>query len=58
MTSSDWLALFPVRRNFFKYYFKFENLWLKEEDVDVVVEEGWCREGDVEVTERVEACAD
>ncbi|GAU44733.1 hypothetical protein TSUD_88180 [Trifolium subterraneum] len=48
----------PVRQNFFKYSFKFENLWLKEEDVDEVVEEGWCREGNIEVTERVEACAE
>ncbi|MCH80176.1 hypothetical protein A2U01_0000939, partial [Trifolium medium] len=48
----------PMLRTNFTFSFKFENLWLKEEDVGEVVEKGWCREACVEVTERVEACAD
>ncbi|MCI40745.1 endonuclease/exonuclease/phosphatase family protein, partial [Trifolium medium] len=48
----------PAMRTNFKYTFKFENLWLKEEDIGEVVEAGWSREACVEVTEKVEACAD
>ncbi|MCH99408.1 endonuclease/exonuclease/phosphatase family protein, partial [Trifolium medium] len=48
----------PVHRTKYTYSFKFENLWLKEQDVGEVVELGWCRESCAEVTERVETCAD
>ncbi|KAK2377607.1 hypothetical protein QL285_078261 [Trifolium repens] len=48
----------PVLRTKYTHSFKFENLWLKEEDVSEVVESGWRRESCVEVTEKVEACAD
>jgi hypothetical protein len=42
----------------YPYSFKFENLWLKEEDVEEVVELGWRKETCAEVTDRVAACAD
>jgi hypothetical protein len=48
----------PVLRTKYTYSFKFENLWLKEEDVAEVVELGWRKEECIEVTDRVEACAD
>jgi hypothetical protein len=41
----------------YHHTFRFENMWLKEEDVDEVVEEGWGREG-VEITHRISRCAD
>jgi predicted DNA-binding protein len=47
-----------VGRTKYSYSFKFENLWLKEEDIGVGVELGWCKEASTEVTDRVEACAD
>jgi predicted DNA-binding protein len=47
-----------VGRTKYSYSFKFENLWLKEEDIGEVVELGWCKEASTEVTDRVEACAD
>jgi hypothetical protein len=37
--------------------FRFENIWLKEEEVDDVVEEGWGRDSGVTVTERTSRCA-
>jgi hypothetical protein len=33
-------------------------MWLQEEDVDEVVEEGWGREEGVEITHRISRCAD
>jgi hypothetical protein len=48
----------PMLRTNYKYSFKFENSWLKEEDVGVVVEAGWCRDMLVEVTDRIGACTD
>ncbi|WJX92273.1 hypothetical protein P8452_73938 [Trifolium repens] len=48
----------PVLRIHNNYSFKFENLWIQEEDVGEVVEMGWCKEACLEVTDRVEACAD
>jgi hypothetical protein len=38
--------------------FRFENLWLQEEDVNAVVEEGWGKDRGVEVTHRTARCAD
>jgi hypothetical protein len=38
--------------------FRFENLWLQEEDVNAVVEEGWGKDMGVEVTHRTARCAD
>jgi hypothetical protein len=37
----------------YSYSFKFENLWLKEEDVEEVVEMGWRKEACDVVTDRV-----
>jgi hypothetical protein len=48
----------PLLHTKYSYSFKFENLWLKEEDVGEVVEMGWRKETCAEVTDRVEACAD
>jgi ribonuclease HI len=48
----------PVIRNDSHYTFRFENMWLREEDVEDVVEEGWGKEAGVEVTSRVTRCAD
>jgi hypothetical protein len=47
-----------VIRNDSHYTFRFENMWLREEDVEDVVEEGWGKEAGVEVTSRVTRCAD
>jgi hypothetical protein len=33
-------------------------MWLQEEDVNEVVEEGWGRDRGVEVTDRITRCAD
>jgi hypothetical protein len=40
------------------YSFRFENAWLKEEDVDDIVEEGWRGNQILDVTGRVAQCAD
>jgi hypothetical protein len=48
----------PIVRTKNTYSFKFENLWLQEEDVGEVVARGWCKEDCVEVLDRVETCAD
>jgi hypothetical protein len=40
------------------YSFKFENIWLKEEDVGDVVEEGWGGNRELDITGRVARCAD
>jgi hypothetical protein len=45
-------------RNGNTYSFRFENIWLKEEDVSDVVEEGWNGRLDLDVTSRVSQCAD
>jgi hypothetical protein len=41
----------PVVRNLINYSFRFENMWLKEEDVEEVVMEGWGRDRGVEITD-------
>jgi hypothetical protein len=48
----------PVVRIQSNYMFRFENLWLKEEDVEEVVEDGWGRDRGVVVTDRISRCAD
>jgi hypothetical protein len=48
----------PVDRNQINYSFKFENMWLKEEDVEEVVMEGWGRDRGVDITDRITRCAD
>jgi hypothetical protein len=48
----------PLRRVRYSYSFKFENLWLKEDDVGEVVEMAWHKDPYAEVTEKVESCAD
>jgi hypothetical protein len=40
------------------YSFKFENIWLKEEDIEEVVEDGWNGVSDLDITSRVGRCAD
>ncbi|MCH79466.1 endonuclease/exonuclease/phosphatase family protein, partial [Trifolium medium] len=40
------------------YSFRFENSWLKEEDVGDAVEDGWGRERGGEITNRIMRCAD
>ncbi|GAU39458.1 hypothetical protein TSUD_158890 [Trifolium subterraneum] len=48
----------PMIRNGRTYSFRFENIWLKEDDVEEVVEDGWCSGRDVEITSRITRCAD
>ncbi|PNX98658.1 ribonuclease H, partial [Trifolium pratense] len=48
----------PVTRTNFKHAFKFENLWLKEDDIDDVVGMAWEREMSAEVVEKIGVCAD
>jgi hypothetical protein len=47
-----------VVKNGANYMFRFENMWLKEEDVEEVAEDGWGRERDVEITDRTTRCVD
>jgi hypothetical protein len=47
----------PESQNWSNYTFRFENSWLKEEDVEEVVEEGWGRRREVDILTRVERCA-
>ncbi|PNX96867.1 ribonuclease H, partial [Trifolium pratense] len=48
----------PMVTNVRTYSFRFENTWLKEEDVEEVVEDGWGRDRGVEITSRISRCAD
>jgi hypothetical protein len=48
----------PLTENGATYTFRFENMWLKEEDVEEVVEDGWGRERGVEITSRTTRCAE
>ncbi|MCH80000.1 hypothetical protein A2U01_0000762, partial [Trifolium medium] len=48
----------PMVTNVRTYSFWFENTWLKEEDVEEVVEDGWGRDRGVEITSRISRCAD
>jgi hypothetical protein len=47
----------PVRHGRI-YSFRFENGWLKEEDINEVVEEGWGRERSVDITNKTVRCAE
>ncbi|MCI85284.1 hypothetical protein A2U01_0106563, partial [Trifolium medium] len=47
-----------MSRNGKTYSFRFENIWLKEDDIEEVVEDGWGRERGVEITSRTAKCAD
>jgi hypothetical protein len=47
-----------TNRNGRGYSFRFENIWLQEDDVNDVVEEGWNGGWEVEITSRVAQCAD
>jgi hypothetical protein len=40
------------------YSFRFENAWLKEDDIQEVVEEGWGRESATDITYKTAQCAD
>ncbi|KAK2414457.1 hypothetical protein QL285_037046 [Trifolium repens] len=48
----------PTSRNGHSYSFRFENCWLKEDDIMEVVEEGWGRGGVVDVINKTSRCAD
>ncbi|PNX80358.1 ribonuclease H, partial [Trifolium pratense] len=48
----------PVIRNGNNYSFRFENIWLKEEDIDEVVEAGWGRERSADITSKTSRCAE
>jgi hypothetical protein len=48
----------PVIKQYHKYDFKFENSWLQEEDVGEVVHEGWSIGVGLEITHRLNKCAD
>jgi recombinational DNA repair ATPase RecF len=47
-----------VIRQEYRYAFKFENNWLKEEDIDEVVVEGWNSGVGTEIVHRLTHCAD
>jgi hypothetical protein len=44
-------------RNWSNYTFRFENGWLKEDDIGEVVEEGWGRSREADITNKVTRCA-
>jgi endonuclease/exonuclease/phosphatase family metal-dependent hydrolase len=48
----------PATRNWNNYTFRFENGWLKEDDIGEVVKEGWGRRGETDIIHRVSRCAD
>ncbi|MCI06308.1 endonuclease/exonuclease/phosphatase family protein, partial [Trifolium medium] len=48
----------PMIRNGNTYSFRFENIWLKEDDVEEVVEEGWGRGREGEITIKLARCAE
>ncbi|MCI03614.1 endonuclease/exonuclease/phosphatase family protein, partial [Trifolium medium] len=48
----------PMERQQNSYSFRFENIWLQEDDIEEVVEEGWGRGREDEVTVKVAQCAD
>jgi hypothetical protein len=48
----------PVLRHHYKYEFRFENSWLKEEDIGEVVYEGWNQSDGTGILNRLTNCAD
>ncbi|GAU14523.1 hypothetical protein TSUD_250650 [Trifolium subterraneum] len=48
----------PMIRNGKTYAFRFENTWLKEYDIEEVVEDGWGRGSNIEVTNKTTRCAE
>ncbi|GAU30590.1 hypothetical protein TSUD_392810 [Trifolium subterraneum] len=48
----------PTIKQQYKYEFKFENSWLKEEDIGEVVNEGWDSGEGNEITQRLSHCAE
>jgi hypothetical protein len=48
----------PLVRHGRTYAFRFENGWLKEDDIHEVVEEGWGRERTVDIMNKTVRCAD
>ncbi|KAK2388712.1 hypothetical protein QL285_062362 [Trifolium repens] len=48
----------PLVRHGRNYAFRFENGWLKEEDIHDVVEEGWGRERTVDIINKTVRCAE
>ncbi|MCI03410.1 endonuclease/exonuclease/phosphatase family protein, partial [Trifolium medium] len=47
----------PTIRNGNTYSFRFENIWLKEEDIEEVVEDSWKEGRNIDITNRVSQCA-
>ncbi|GAU39014.1 hypothetical protein TSUD_378900 [Trifolium subterraneum] len=47
----------PMIRQHYKYEFKFENSWLKEEDIGEVVDEGWRKGAGLDIVHRLTQCA-
>jgi hypothetical protein len=48
----------PTSSNRRGYSFRFENCWLKEDDIMEVVEEGWGRGRGADVINKTNRCAD
>jgi hypothetical protein len=48
----------PIVRQHYNHEFKFENSWLLEEDIEVVVQEGWNDGNSLEITQRLSHCAE
>ncbi|GAU42643.1 hypothetical protein TSUD_398480 [Trifolium subterraneum] len=52
------LQSFPMIRNGTTYTFRFKNMWLKEEDVEEVVMDGWGRERGADIIRKTSRCAE
>ncbi|GAU34086.1 hypothetical protein TSUD_255820 [Trifolium subterraneum] len=48
----------PAIKQQYKYEFRFENNWLKEDDIEEVVNEGWDVGDGIEITQRLTHCAE
>jgi exonuclease III len=48
----------PTVRNGKTYSFRFENIWLQEDEINEVVEEGWGRERSVDIIQKTYRCAE
>ncbi|MCI04871.1 endonuclease/exonuclease/phosphatase family protein, partial [Trifolium medium] len=48
----------PLIRNGKTYSFRFENIWLKEDDIEDVVEESWGRDSGDDIIRKTDRCAE
>jgi hypothetical protein len=48
----------PLIRSGRQFSFRFENIWLKEDDIGEVVEDGWGRERGTDITNKTARCAE